>query len=57
MKKIAHKAAALIDVKTIVTFALVGVTCVLALRGQVSEEFFASVVTAVITYFFTRRKE
>ncbi len=47
----------LIDVKTIVTFALIGTVCYLAIssRIRISEEFFAAIVTSVITYFFTKR--
>jgi len=47
----------LIDVKTIVTVALVGTLCLLALRGrvEVSAEFFAATVTSGITYFFTKK--
>ena len=52
-----EKLAKLIDVKTIVTFALIAVVCYLAITSklQLSAEFFASIVTAVITYFFTRK--
>ena len=52
-----EKLTALIIVKSIVTFALVGTLCGLAVAGgvRVSEELFAAVVTSVITYFFTRK--
>ena len=64
-----EKLTALINVKSIVTFALVGTLCGLAVGGagvehhgqavaggvRVSEELFAAVVTSVITYFFTRK--
>ena len=47
----------ILTVKSLVTFALIGVTCVLAIMSklQLSSEFFASIVTAVITYYFTRK--
>lgn len=47
----------IVSVKSLVTFALIGVTCVLAIMSelQLSSEFFASIVTAVITYYFTRK--
>ncbi len=57
--KLMENAAALINVKTAVTFALVGTLCVLAFKSNVriSEELYAAVVTAVITYFFTKKGE
>lgn len=63
MKKIAAKIgenfAELVKVKTITTLALVGTLCVLAFRSGliISEELFAAVVTAVITYFFTKKND
>lgn len=47
----------ILTVKSLVTFALIGVTCVLAIMSELklSSEFFASIVTAVITYYFTRK--
>ncbi len=47
----------LIDVKAVVTVALVGTLCLLALRGgaEISAEFFAAAVTSVITYYFTKK--
>ena len=52
-----EKFAKLVDVKSIITFALVGCVCYLAIAGkiEVSSEFFASIVSAVITYYFTRK--
>ena len=51
------KLAKLIELKSIVTLALVGCTCYLAIKSNltIAPEFFASVVTAVITYYFTRK--
>lgn len=51
------KLTKLVEVKSVVTFALIGVTCYLAVVSKIalSAEFFASVVTAVITYYFTRK--
>ena len=47
----------LLTVKSIVTFALIGATVYLAVTQsvQLAPEFFASVVTAVVTYYFTRK--
>lgn len=49
----------LLTVKSIVTFALIGVTSYLAVvqRVELAPEFFASVVSAVITYYFTRKEQ
>ena len=55
MKEILKK---LLTVKSIVTFIVISVTAYLAIAQRVglSPEFFASVVTAVVTYYFTRRE-
>ena len=47
----------LLTVKSLVTFALIGATVYLAVfhKTELPPEFFASVVTAVITYYFTRK--
>ncbi len=57
--KLSENMAELVKVKTLTTLALVGTLCVLAFRSGliISEELFAAVVTAVITYFFTRKNE
>ncbi|MBS5279988.1 MAG: hypothetical protein KHY27_00195 [Butyricicoccus pullicaecorum] len=51
------KLAKLIDVKSIVTFALIAVVCVQTIRQNVDlpSEFVASIVTAIVTYYFTRK--
>ncbi|MCF2670816.1 MAG: hypothetical protein SPJ01_08275 [Butyricicoccus sp.] len=48
----------LLDVKSIVTFALITVVCVQAIRNNVAmpPEFVASIVTAIVTYYFTRKE-
>lgn len=52
-----EKLAKLLDVKSIVTFALIGVVCVQTVRQNVTlpPEFVASIVTAIVTYYFTRK--
>ncbi len=57
--RLAENAAELLKVKTAVTLALVGTLCALAVRSglRISEELFASVLTAVVTYYFTRKSE
>lgn len=54
-----NKLVKLLDVKSIVTFALVGTLCFLAVRQdtQIPTELYTAVVTAVITYFFTRKAD
>ena len=49
--------ANLIKLKTIITLMLIGTVCYLAIINnvQLTAEFLAAVVTAVITYYFTRK--
>ena len=56
---IKEKLAKLVEVKSIVTFALVGVLCYLAVKQDtpIPTELYTAVVTAVITYFFTRKTD
>lgn len=52
-----EKFTKLVDVKSIVTFAVIGTLCGLAVRQNVAipTEVFAAVVSSVITYFFTKK--
>ena len=52
-----ERVARLLEVKSITTFALVGVLCFLAIRQNtpIPTELYTAVVSAVITYFFTRK--
>lgn len=54
-----EKLIKLLDVKSIVTFALIAVVCIQAVRQNVSmpPEFVASIVTAIVTYYFTRKDD
>lgn len=47
----------LLKVKSLMTIAVMFVFVVLALNGTMSDELIASVITAVITYYFTKQKE
>lgn len=49
----------LLDVKSFVTFALIAVVCIQAVRQNVDmpSEFVASIVTAIVTYYFTRKED
>jgi len=48
----------LLEVKSIVTFLLIGAMCFLAVRQntEIPSEAFVAVISSVITYFFTRTK-
>ncbi len=52
-----QKLAKLIELKSIVTLLLIGCTVYLAIvsRVAISPEAFIALVTAVITYYFTRK--
>jgi flagellar motor component MotA len=49
-----EKFAKLINVKSIVTLMVMGVFCYLAIRGDIKPSEFMVIVTAIITYFFTK---
>lgn len=57
MKNFAKNLAALIKVKTIVTFAVIAVFVVLALRGDISPDYVMNVVIAVIAFYFGTQHE
>ena len=46
----------LLKVKSLMTIAVMIVFVVLSLMGKVDESLTASVITAVITYYFTKRE-
>lgn len=46
------KFAKLIDVKTIVTFALVGATIVLAFKGRIDPKEISSITLMAVSFFF-----
>jgi hypothetical protein len=56
-KTVGSRVADLINIKSIVTIALVGTLCALAVRQDtaVSSELLAATVGSVVTYFFTRK--
>lgn len=53
-----EKLSKLVDVKSFVTFALIGTLCILAIRQNVSisTEMFAMTVGGIITYFFNKKE-
>lgn len=54
---IKKRLAQLIDVKTILTFGVIGGLVALALKQniQIPSELYAAVVSSIITYFFTKK--
>jgi hypothetical protein len=45
----------LLKVKSIMTIAVMFVFVILALKGAMSDELVASVITAITTYYFTKK--
>jgi hypothetical protein len=56
-KTVRSRIADLINIKSIVTLALIGTLCALAVRQdtEISSELLAATVGSVVTYFFTRK--
>jgi len=50
---IIEQIAKLIDVKSIITFALIGTLCYLNIEGKAVDQQFMTVVTAVVTFYFS----
>lgn len=57
LAELAKKAAELINVKTLVTFALIAVFCVLALKEKITPDNVMIVVTTVIAFYFGTQHE
>ena len=57
MKEFLSNIAKLVKVKTVVTFAVVTVFAVLALKGTISAENVMSIVTMVIAFYFGTQHE
>lgn len=56
LKKFADNISNLIDVKTVVTFAVVGFTCWGFSKEMIPSEAFMTISSAVITYYFTKKE-
>lgn len=52
-----ERLAKLIDVKTVVTFAVVGVFAYLSVVGKIEPKDLMAVVMMVITFFFAKKSE
>lgn len=61
MKEITNKIAKLIDLKSIITLTLIITLEILIIRGNELNNdlflLFSNILTMVITYFFTKKKE
>lgn len=59
LRKLGNNFAKLIDVKSILTLVVAGTLAYLAIAQnvEVPSELFASVITAVFTYFFTKKAD
>ena len=57
MKKLTDNVADLIKVKTLVTFAVVAVFAVLALRESITADNVMIIVTSVIAFYFGTQHE
>jgi len=51
------KLAKLIDVKTIVTFTIIAVFAVLAVKGKITPENVMIVTTTIIAFFFAKKSD
>lgn len=56
MKEFTKQLIELLKVKSLMTIIVMGVFAYLSLTNQVSSELTSSVITAVITYYFTRKE-
>jgi len=57
MKEITHKLAELLKVKTLVTFAVVAIFSVLALKGQIQPDNVMIIVSMVVSFYFGTQHE
>lgn len=55
--EILKKIANLIDVKTIVTFTIIGVFAFLSVKEKISPENVMVVVSMIITFFFAKKDD
>ena len=57
MKRLTQKLADLLKVKTVVTFAVVAVFMVLALKGEIHSDNVMIVVSMVVSFYFGTQHE
>ena len=51
------KLTKLIDVKTIITILLTAIFGYLTISGKISSDQFLPILTMILTYYFTRKKD
>lgn len=54
MKDLIKALVKLLKVKSIITLEIITVTSMLAYQGKISTELFMVIVTAIVTYYFTK---
>ena len=57
MKEVIQKIAELLKVKTIVTFAVVAIFSVMALKGQIHADNVMIIVSMVVSFYFGTQHE
>lgn len=57
MQEITHKIAELLKVKTIVTFAVVLIFSIMALKGQIQPDNVMIIVSMVVSFYFGTQHE
>lgn len=57
MKEFLKNISNLVKVKTIVTFVVIAVFAILALRGEISADNVMIIVTAVVSFYFGTQHE
>ena len=57
MNKLMQNLANLVKVKTVVTFAVMGVFAVLALRGDIEADNAMIIITTVVSFYFGTQHE
>lgn len=57
MKEFVHKLAELLKVKTIVTFMVVAVFSVLALKGKIQPDNVMIIISMVVSFYFGTQHE
>ncbi len=57
MEEITHKLAELLKVKTIVTFTVVAIFSVMALKGQIQADNVMLIVSMVVSFYFGTQHE
>ena len=57
MKELTKNLSALLKVKTLVTLTVIGVFCVLALRGSIGADQVMLIISMVVSFYFGTQHE